>query len=66
MIGNEIAHGVRYEYHEAPYIFNFYNPNNDIILESNMVFAFELMITNGSDKYSIEETLRLFRLMIVL
>lgn len=31
-----------------------------------MVFAFELMITNGSDKYSIEETLRLFRLMIVL
>lgn len=65
-IGNEIAHGVGYEYHEAPYIFNFYHPNNDIILDPNMVFAFELMITNGSDKYSIEETLRLFRLMIVL
>ncbi|WP_242002746.1 hypothetical protein [Brachyspira aalborgi] len=36
-------------------MFNFYNSNNDIILEPNMVFAFELMITNGSDKYSIEE-----------
>ena len=54
-IGNEIAHGVGYEYHEAPYIFNFYHPNNYIILDPNMVFAFELMIKNGSDKYSIEE-----------
>ncbi len=31
-----------------------------------MVFVFELMITNGSDKYSIEEDGWLFRLMIVL
>lgn len=55
MIGNEIAHSVGYEYHEAPYIFNFYHPNNDIILEPNMVFAFGLMIKNGSYKCSIEE-----------
>ena len=49
------GHGVGYEYHEAPYIFNFYHPNNDIILEQNMVLALELMITNGSNKYSIEK-----------
>ena len=36
-------------------IFNFYHPNNDIILEQNMVLALELMITNGSNKYSIEK-----------
>lgn len=45
------GHGVGYKYHESPYIFNFYHKSNDIILEPNMVFAFELMITNGSDKY---------------
>lgn len=49
------GHGVGYEYHEAPYIFNFYHPNNDIVLEKNMVLALELMITNGSNKYSIEK-----------
>lgn len=45
------GHGVGYEYHESPHIFNFYHPNNDIPLEQGMVFAFELMITNGSDRY---------------
>ncbi len=46
------GHGVGVEYHEPPYVFNFYHPENDIVLEEGMVFAFELMITNGSDKYS--------------
>ena len=49
------GHGVGYEYHEYPYIFNFYHKNNDIILESNMVFAFELMISNGDDKYFVSD-----------
>ena len=49
------GHGVGYEYHEAPYIFNFYHPNNDVILEPNMVLALELMITNGTDKYEKEK-----------
>ncbi|WP_157143737.1 type I methionyl aminopeptidase [Brachyspira pilosicoli] len=48
------GHGVGYEYHEAPYIYNFYHPNNDVKLEENMVLALELMITEGSDKYIIE------------
>ncbi len=46
------GHGVGVKYHEAPYVFNFYHPENDIVLKEGMVFAFELMITNGSDKYT--------------
>ena len=49
------GHGVGYEYHEAPYIFNFYHPNNDVMLEPNMVLALELMITNGTDQYAKEK-----------
>ncbi len=47
------GHGVGVQYHEAPYVFNFYHHENDIILKEGMVFAFELMITNGSDKYTL-------------
>lgn len=46
------GHGVGVKYHEAPYVFNFYHPENDIVLKEGMVFAFELMVTNGSDKYT--------------
>lgn len=49
------GHGVGKKYHEQPYIYNFYHPENDIVLEEGMVFAFELMITNGSDKYKKHE-----------
>lgn len=49
------GHGIGYEYHEAPHIFNFYHPNNDVPLKKNMVLAFELMITNGSDRYKIDK-----------
>ncbi len=45
------GHGVGLQYHEAPHIYNFYHPENDVILKEGMVLAFELMITNGSDKY---------------
>ncbi len=49
------GHGVGEKYHERPYIYNFYHPENDIVLKEGMVFAFELMITNGSDKYRKHE-----------
>ncbi|MBI4979791.1 MAG: type I methionyl aminopeptidase [Spirochaetes bacterium] len=49
------GHGVGRAYHEAPHVFNFYHPDNDIPLMPNMVFAFELMITAGSEKSSIDD-----------
>lgn len=44
------GHSIGCHYHEMPKIYNFYHSSNDIILKENMVFAFELMITNGSDQ----------------
>ncbi len=49
------GHAIGKKYHEAPHIYNFYHPNNDIELKENMVFAFELMITNGSDRYKKDD-----------
>lgn len=45
------GHGIGLKYHEPPHIYNFYHPHNNIELKENMIFAFELMITNGSDRY---------------
>ena len=47
LTGNAIGH----KYHEAPRIYNFYHPDNDIEIKENMVFAFELMITDGTGVY---------------
>ena len=47
LTGNSIG----YQYHEAPRIYNFYHPDNDIEIKENMVFAFELMITDGTGVY---------------
>ncbi len=47
LTGNSIGH----KYHEAPRIYNFYHPDNDIEIKENMVFAFELMITDGTGEY---------------
>lgn len=49
------GHGTGYKYHEEPNIYNFYHPHNDIVLEKNTVLSFELMITDGIDKYKKEE-----------
>lgn len=45
------GHSIGNSYHELPRVFNFYHKSNDIPLSENMVFALELMLTNGNGKY---------------
>lgn len=39
------GHGVGRAYHEPPHVYNFYHPDNDIVLVPGMVFAFELLVS---------------------
>ena len=42
------GHGVGFELHEDPYIFNFYNGHPGPVIQSGMTIAIEPIITAGS------------------